>query len=200
MWRRIFGSTRQTWQDITIVSGLPRSGTSMMMRMLEAGGMAVVVDNMRAPDTDNPYGYYEFEPVKQIKDDASFLDQAHGKALKMVFTLLYDLPQNKTYRVIFMQRNMTEVLRSQRIMLQRQGKHIQPNDDARMGQLFAKHLEEVYAWLARQTLIKVMYVNYDEVLTAPLPNAQRVNKFLGNRLDSQKMAAVVDPTLYRNRV
>jgi hypothetical protein len=199
MWRHIFGLKRQTSQAITIVSGLPRSGTSMMMRMLEAGGMAVVVDNTRPPDADNPYGYYEFEQVKKVKDDASFLDHAHGKALKMVFTLLYDLPQNKTYHIIFMQRNMMEVLMSQRIMLQRHGKSTLQHDDARMGQIFAKHLEEVYAWLAKQTCIEVLYVNYDDVMTSPLQQAQRINRFVGNRLDSRKMAAMVDPTLYRNR-
>lgn len=199
MWRHLFGAARQPPQAITIVSGLPRSGTSMMMRMLEAGGMAVVVDNLRPADADNPYGYYEFERVKQLKDDASFLDHAHGKALKAVFTLLYDLPQDRTYDIIFMQRKMTEVLRSQRTMLHRHGKDSQPIDDEKMGQLFAKHLEEAYAWLAMQEHFQVLYVNYEDVMTAPLANAQRVNQFLGNRLDARKMAAMVDPTLYRNR-
>ncbi|MEE8292673.1 MAG: phosphodiesterase, partial [Candidatus Tectomicrobia bacterium] len=119
MWKRIFRNKRQAKQPITLVSGLPRSGTSMMMHMLVAGGMDVVVDNTRQADEDNPQGYYEFEPVKQLKEDASWLDHAPGKAVKVISGLLYDLPPDKQYKIIFMQRRMQEVLDSQRTMLQR---------------------------------------------------------------------------------
>src|SRR5262245_57703089 len=107
---------------ITIVSGLPRSGTSLMMRMLEAGGMPVLVDNIRAADEDNPAGYYEFEPVKQTSADNAWVKLAVGKAVKVVYRLLYDLPAGFRYRVLFMQRDMAEVLASQRKMLERAGK------------------------------------------------------------------------------
>src|SRR5215471_15035568 len=108
-------------KEITIVSGLPRSGTSMMMRMLEMGGMPVIIDQVRQPDVDNPRGYYEFEPAKKTKTDTSWLNHAPGKAVKMVYRLLYDLPSKFTFRVLFMQRKLDEVLVSQRTLLVRQG-------------------------------------------------------------------------------
>ena len=104
---------------ITIVSGLPRSGTSMMMRMLEAGGMEVVTDNIRKANGDNPHGYFEFEKVKKIKEDSSWLDETFGKVFKMVSMLLYELPSDKNYKIIFMKRNMKEIMASQRIMLKK---------------------------------------------------------------------------------
>src|SRR5450432_3057856 len=104
---------------ITVVSGLPRSGTSLMMQMLAAGGMPLLTDQIRAPDQDNPRGYFEFERVKQIKRDQAWLGSAVGKAVKIIHLLLYDLPPNRNYRVIFMRRNIEEVLISQRKMLQR---------------------------------------------------------------------------------
>src|SRR5574340_974338 len=106
---------------ITIVSGPPRSGTSMMMKMLEAGGMEVIVDNVRQADDDNPHGYYELEKVKQIKEDTSWLESVQGKAVKMVSMLLYDLPADRTYNILFMKRDLAEILVSQRIMLERKG-------------------------------------------------------------------------------
>ena len=111
---------------ITIVSGLPRSGTSMMMQVIEAGGIPALTDNPRARDEDNPQGYYEFEPVKQTRDDPSWVPGARGKVVKMVYRLLYDLPGDQDYRVIFMRRNIDEVLTSQKKMLQRSGKPGQP--------------------------------------------------------------------------
>ena len=104
---------------LTVVSGLPRSGTSMMMRMLEQGGLPVLIDGVRTADDDNPNGYYEFEAVKQTREDASWLEGSEGKAVKMVYRLLYDLPPDRAYRVLFMTRNLDEVLASQRVMLTR---------------------------------------------------------------------------------
>ena len=124
---------------LTIVSGLPRSGTSLMMKMLEAGGLPVLVDNVREADVDNPRGYYEFEPVKALKSDASWVAPALGKAVKMVYLLLMDLPSDQDYRVVFMRRNLDEVLASQKAMLDRMGKPA-PLDDARMAQLFRDQL------------------------------------------------------------
>jgi hypothetical protein len=198
VWTYLFGTKRQTPSSITIVSGLPRSGTSMMMRMLEAGGMAVVVDQSRPPDADNPHGYYEFEQVKKIKEDAVFLDHMYGKVVKMVSVLLYELPQDKTYKIIFMRRDLTEVLASQKIMLQRNGKSVQ-DDDADLGRMFDQHLREITAWLAQQDNMEVLYMNYNEVMAQPRASAKAVNHFLGNRLEVSKMVAVVDHALYRNR-
>jgi hypothetical protein len=199
MWQRLFDTRRKTQQDITIVSGLPRSGTSMMMHMLEAGGMEVMVDHIRQPDADNPHGYYEFEPVKRIKEDAAFLEHAHGKAFKMVSALLYDLPPSQTYKILFMQRRLAEVLASQNIMLQRHGTRTQEVDDQKIALAFEKHLAEVTSWLAQQKHMQVLYVDYNKVITHSAASAQAVRHFLGNRLDVQRMVAVVDQALYRNR-
>jgi hypothetical protein len=199
MWQRMFGMRRKTQQYITIVSGLPRSGTSMMMRMLEAGGMEVIVDHIRQPDADNPQGYYEFEQVKRIKEDAAFLESAYGKAVKMISALLYDLPPSKTYKILFMKRRLAEVLVSQKIMLQRQGAETQEADDQKMAPAFEKHLAELASWLAQQKNMEVLYVDYHEVIAHPTASAQAVQHFLGHRLDVQSMVAVVDQALYRNR-
>lgn len=183
---------------VTIVSGLPRSGTSMMMRMLAAGGMEVVTDNVRGADEDNPRGYFEFEDVKRIKDDVSWLEGAKGKAIKMVSMLLYNLPPDRSYRVIFMRRDIGETIASQRVMLERMGERNIPEDDE-MGRLYERHLEEVERWLEGQENIKVLYMNYKDVLEDPQGSAQRINRFLGDSLNVEGMAQAVDMSLYRQR-
>ncbi len=183
---------------ITIVSGLPRSGTSMMMKMLEAGGMPVLVDNVREADEDNPRGYYEFEQVKQVQADASWLDNAAGKAVKMVSLLLYSLPSDRKYKVLFMRRNMTEILVSQRAMLERTGQGKDFND-AEMAALFSRHLREIEAWLGGQKNFEVLTVPYNSVIADPRQYARHINLFLYGRLDEEKMAQTVDASLYRNR-
>ncbi|MDZ7290466.1 MAG: sulfotransferase [candidate division KSB1 bacterium] len=184
---------------VTIVSGLPRSGTSMMMRMLAAGGMPVVTDNIRAADEDNPKGYYEFEKVKQIPHDKSWLVETKGKAIKMVSELLRHLPPDYNYKIIFMRRKMEEILASQRQMLIRKGKPVDTIDDEKLKDLFSRHLEEIEAWLAQQPNMAVIYVHYSEVLANPWEQATRISSFLANQLDVDKMIGVVDQTLYRQR-
>jgi hypothetical protein len=183
---------------IAIVSGLPRSGTSMMMRMLDSGGMEVVVDNIRKPDQDNPAGYYEFEKVKKTKDDSTYLDSIYGKVVKMVSMLLYSLPSDKPYKVIFMKRDMTEILISQKIMLERKRAKDAKSDEEMAG-CFIKHLNEIEKWLGEQTNINVLYVNYNDIVENPVKNAQLVNEFLECNLNIEKMAEAVDKSLYRNR-
>ena len=184
---------------VTIVSGLPRSGTSMMMRMLEAGGMQVLTDNLRTADEDNPRGYYEYERVKQIEDDTSWLPEAEGKVVKMIAALLKHLPPGYRYRVVFMIREMEEVLSSQRQMLIRRGEPTDRVSDERMAALFQRHVQQVRGWLERQPDLEVIYVNYREVLGHPLEQATRVNDFLGSILDVEAMAEAVDLNLYRQR-
>lgn len=184
---------------ITVVSGLPRSGTSLMMSMLEAGGMQVLTDEIREPDEDNPEGYYEFEQVKQIEHDQSWLKDAKGKVVKIVSERLRHLPEGYAYKVIFMRRKMEEVLDSQRQMLIRRGEPAPRISDEEMAELFKRHLRDVEAWVARQPYIEVIYVSYNEVLENPVAPAERINQFLGNTLDVEKMVTVVDPTLYRQR-
>ncbi len=183
---------------ITVVSGLPRSGTTMMMRMLEAGGMEVIVDNIRKGDEDNPNGYYEFEKAKQIKEDTSWLESTKGKVFKMVSMLLYNLPADLNYKVVFMKRNMKEILASQKKMLKRKGKDNGEVRDEEMGVLFNKHLSDIEKWLEEQTNIDVLYVNYNDVIENP-ESVQTVNSFFDNRLDTGRMINVVDKALYRNK-
>lgn len=185
---------------VTIVSGLPRSGTSMMMQMLEAGGLAALTDGVRGADSDNPKGYYEFEAVKQTKQDASWLQSAGGKVVKMVYKLLYDLPQDREYRVVFMRRNLDEVLASQKKMLDRLGRAGGSLEDERMKQLFVQQLGEFDRWLAGQGCFKRLDVNYKDAIDNPREQIRRLNEFLGGDLDIEAMAAVIEPTLYRNKL
>ena len=183
---------------LTIVSGLPRSGTSMMMRMLEAGGIPALVDHIRVADEDNPRGYYEFEPVKKTKEDASWLESSGGKVVKMVYRLLYDLPAGHEYRVIFMQRRLEEVLASQNVMLDRQGKDTGKLSDEKLMSLFRAELEKVDVWLRGQSNFRVLYADYNETLKEPAPTVRALDDFLGN-LDTDAMLKVVEPSLYRQR-
>ena len=186
------------YEFITIVSGLPRSGTSLMMQMLDKGGMDIVTDNIRAADKDNPKGYYEFEKVKKIKEDASWLKDTRGKAFKMVSMLLYDLPSEEKYKIIFMQRNMKEILASQVKMLANRGEE-SDIDDATISTLFAQHVKQVEDWMHSQPHVKYMDVDYNVMLINPEPQVHEINRFLGGHLDEDAMLAVVDPNLYRQR-
>lgn len=184
---------------ITIVSGLPRSGTSLMMQLLEAGGVPVLKDGLREADPDNPRGYYEFERVKQIAHDQTWLIDARGKAVKMVSALLLQLPDAYTYKVIFMRRKIEEVLASQKTMLKRTGKPTDAISDDKMAALFGKHLSQVEKWLGEQPNVQAMYVSYNDLIADPLKEIERINQFLASELDTGKMASVVDRTLYRQR-
>jgi hypothetical protein len=183
--------------EIVVVSGLPRSGTSLMMQMIFAGGVPAVVDHIRAPDTDNPRGYFEFERVKKIKDDAAWLPEARGRVVKMVSQLLYDLPPTERYLVVFMERDMDEVLDSQEKMLVRLGRPVAPR--AEIARAFGMHLNRLHRWLTEQTNVRVLRVRYAEVIAHPRTEAERVSTFLGAGLDIEAACAVVDPSLYRNK-
>lgn len=185
---------------ITVVSGLPRSGTSMMMKMLEAGGLPPVTDNLRTADEDNPKGYYEFERVKQLpKGDVAWLPDAQGKVVKVIAALLPSLPTTYRYRVIFMQRAMPEVLASQRQMLIRRGEDPDKVPDDLLAKLFEKHLRQVNEWVGQQPNVERLDVNYNEMLKDPQPFIERIQAFLGSQLDTEKMRQVVDPSLHRQR-
>jgi hypothetical protein len=183
----------------TIVSGLPRSGTSLMMRMLEAGGIPALTDRLRAADPDNPRGYYEFEPVKRTKHDASWLAGARGRAAKMVHLLLYDLPPaGGPYRIIFMRRRLTEVIASQTAMLQRTGKQGSSLPAERLMQIYDEQVRKVLAWLRSQPAFRVLEVDYNALLAAPEPGLAAIAEFL-DLPDTTPMRAVIEPSLYRQR-
>jgi hypothetical protein len=184
---------------VTIVSGLPRSGTSMMMKMLEAGGLEAVTDNIRTADEDNPKGYYELEKVKEMKGDTSWLPEARGKVVKVISALLQDLPATETYRVVFMRRHMQEILDSQRQMLVRRGQTPDRIPDEKMAAMFEKHLVKIEEWLAAQPNMQVLYIKYNEALANPTETAAAINAFLDGALDAEAMVGVVDKQLYRQR-
>lgn len=186
-------------QPITVVSGLPRSGTSMMMKMLEAGGIPPLTDKLRAADDDNPKGYYEFERVKKMdKGDLAWLPEAEGKAVKIISALLKYLPSDYAYKIIFIRRHIDEILASQRKMLVNRGEDTDKLDDAEMADLFSKHVRMTEEWIADQPNVDVLYIHYSDILSDPQPQAEKVNAFLGGKLNVERMTAVVDPTLYRN--
>ncbi len=185
---------------VIIVSGLPRSGTSMMMQMLEAGGIEILSDGERAADDDNPKGYYELEAVKKTKEDASWLEAAAGKAVKMISQLLLDLPADRDYQVIFMRRDLREILASQQKMLDRRGGGESADiDDAQMEALFAKHLEQTIDWIESQPNMKMVEVWHAQTVTEPDVVAAQVTDFLERDMNQDRMTAVVDGGLHRNR-
>jgi len=186
-------------QTVTIVSGLPRSGTSMMMKMLAAGGLEPLTDNLRTADEDNPKGYFEFERVKQIEQDKAWLDEARGRAVKLISALLKHLPPSYNYKVVFMRRSMPEILASQRQMLVRRGEPTDTVPDEKMAAMFEKHVAQVETWLAAQPNIEVLYVSYNDVMKDSLSHAERINSFLGGSLQVDEMVSVVDRGLYRQQ-
>lgn len=188
-------------EPIVVVSGLPRTGTSMMMQMLTAGGVEPVTDGLRAPDHDNPEGYLEYEPVKDLEHaaDKAWLHDARGRAVKIIAFLLEHLPETHNYRVVFMNRKLDEVLVSQSTMLDRRGE-VDETEDARMRQLYINHLARTKTMLSHRSHFEAHHVRYPEVIRDPRGNALEVSRFLGGGLDVDAMADVVNPELYRNRV
>lgn len=192
-------STPQDKNFIVVVSGLPRSGTSMMMQMLEAAGLQIVTDNLRQADGDNPRGYFEDERVKKLKEDSSWLAQCRGKVLKVISLLLFDLPPDQHYRILFMEREIKEVLASQKVMLERRGEKTDQASDEVLATKFAKHLQQVKEWMAVQNHIEVLYVNHRDVLADPRQQAERVCRFLDLSPQAESAAQVVERSLYRQR-
>jgi hypothetical protein len=182
---------------IIVVSGLPRSGTSLLMQMLDRGGIAVLTDHLRTADVDNPRGYYELEKVKKIKQDASWLPESRGKAFKIVSQLLYDLPPTESYRIIFLERDLEEVLLSQEKMLKRLGRSPAPREP--MKRAFTLHLERLHQWLERQPNMRVLRIGYSDLIASPQVAARTLSAFLGGGVKVEEMAAAVEPSLYRNR-
>lgn len=194
-----FGKKSQVKEPIVVVSGLPRSGTSMMMKILAEGGLSIVTDELRSADADNPNGYFEFETVKQMSaGNVSWISNAGGKVVKVISALLEYLPSNYSYKVIFMEREIQEVLASQRKMLERRDETSQV-DDSEMETQFRKHLAAVKPWLARQPHMEVLYISYNALMADPQPSCRRVTEFIHSPLDLDRMLKVPSGQLYRNR-
>lgn len=187
-------------ERIVVVSGLPRSGTSMMMKMVEAGGIPVLTDHERGADEDNPKGYFEYERVKQLKEgDDAWLPQAKGKVVKVIGALLTHLPPTYEYDVIFMRRAMPEILASQRQMLIRRGENPDKVEDEEIAALFEKHLAQVIGWAKKQKNVRMIEIDYNATLKNAAPTIKKVNSFLGGEMDTEAMSTVIDPKLYRQR-
>ena len=186
---------------IVVVSGLPRSGTSMAMKMLDAGGIPTLTDGIRTADESNPKGYYEFEHVKALdkNGDAAWLADARGKAVKIISFLLTFLPETFDYQVIFMDRDIDEVLASQNKMLVARGEAADAAQDPPMRQAYQQHLQKVDRFLRSRKCFTTMRLGYKDVIDNPAAEARRLNEFLGGRLNVERMTAVADRELYRNR-
>jgi len=193
------GSEQNATDRVIIVSGLPRSGTSMMMQMLEAGGTEIVTDGIRQADNDNPKGYYEFEKVKKMREGTQWLDGCAGKAVKMVSPLLPQLPDGRKYQVIFMKRDLREVLSSQNVMLKRLGRQGANISDEKLIEKFTTHLNQIRDWLAKKDNFDVIYINFKDVVRHPHETAVTVRNFLGHPMDTAAMGKVVEQKLYRQK-
>ena len=182
-----------------VVSGLPRSGTSMMMQMLAAGGLPVLSDGIRASDEDNPRGYYEFEAVKRTKQDPSWLEGSEGKVVKMVHALLSDLPNDRPYRVIMMRRKTEVVLKSQTAMLSRLGEEGANLEPAKLARMYEHQLEQVKDYMGRQSCFEFIEVWYGAVIEYTRSQSERIDTFLSGEMDVEAMVAAVDPSLRRQK-
>ena len=180
---------------ITIVSGLPRSGTSMMMQMLAAGGLTAFTDAKREADESNPRGYFEHDRVKALAKDSTWLPEADDMAVKVVAPLLRYLPAGPAYRIVFMERDIEEILRSQSTMLARDGRTSADREVLRRA--YERQVAGAKAWAARQKRTEFMAIAYQDVLADAAAATARVNSFLGGSLNESAMAEAVDPSLHR---
>ncbi len=194
-----FGKKSKVVEPITVVSGLPRSGTSMMMKILAEGGLSIVTDELRTADDDNPNGYFELETVKQMSaGNVEWLANACGKVVKVISALLEYLSSQYSYKVIFMEREIKEILASQQKMLRRRNETSQISG-AEMEAQFRKHLSVVKPWLMRQPNMDVLYVSYNALMSGPEPQCKRVVEFIHAPLNLSRMLEVPSAALYRNR-
>ncbi len=173
----------------------------MAMKMLAAGGMPILTDGVREADESNPRGYYELEAVKELhtQQDTAWLDAAKGKAVKVVSFLLTWLPETYNYRVVFMQRDLREVIASETTMLHKRGQHAATSTEEQTIAVYQQHLQKVERFLASRSCFSTLKLNYRDALDRPEDAARRLREFVGRPLNVEEMARVADPTLYRNR-
>ena len=185
---------------VTIVSGVPRSGTSLAMHMLQAGGIPALADGKRPADEHNPQGYFEYDAVKRLAVDSSWVPLlARGKSLKVIYRLLPHLPPNIGYRVLFMERDWHEVAASQRTMLEARGDSAANQPEAKLIAAMSSEVIAVKAWIVKQPNVRVLAVPYGALLEEPLDWANAISEFLGGGLDVAAMCGVVDARLYTHR-
>jgi len=184
---------------IIIVTGLPRSGTSMVMRMLQAGGVEVTTDGERRADEDNPLGYFEFEKAIELAKDTSWIQQARGKVVKIVAQLLPHLPAKEHYHIIFMERDLAEVVASQKAMLARQSRRGAELDEQKLRDTYTSQLNRVHTQLARRPEVRMLCVNYADLVADPTTQVSALAEFLGAPFDLHAAAGAVRPDLHRQK-
>ena len=189
------GTHKYRENQIVLVSGLPRSGTSLMMQMLSKGGMDTLIDDLREADISNPKGYFEYEPVMKLHKNNDWLGTAQNKVVKIVAPLLKHLDPQYRYKIIFMKRDLGEIIKSQQIMT---GKH----DDVMPVTLFNSYvrlLQNIESWKEQEPHIDMVYVDYKDILENTNETLEKLLPFIGVPLEKEAMANCIDPTLYRNR-
>ncbi|RYD37807.1 MAG: sulfotransferase family protein [Verrucomicrobiaceae bacterium] len=180
-----------------VVSGLPRSGTSLLMAMLRAGGVPLFTDSLRTADDSNPHGYFEYEPVKRLTPDAPWLTWTAGHAIKIVIPLVRRLPPDFPCDVLLLERAMPEILASQAAMLSRCGMPVV--DPRLLGPAFERELRSTHETLASRPDCRVLTLRHRDLLSRPFEASEETARFLRMPLDPAAMAAVVEPTLHRQR-
>ncbi len=186
-------------KEIVVVSGLPRSGTSMMMQMLEKGGIVPLTDHERKADENNPHGYYELQRVKNMANDVKWMAEAEGKSIKIIAQLLPFLPEKHRYKIIFLEREISEVLISQQLMLGKPREEAIKNYPFKLAQTYFEQLERVNQWVEKQPFIEMLTIQYNEAVNHPEEVVKRIAEFLDRDLDTDKMIEAVDKKLYRNQ-
>ena len=171
-----------------------------MQSMLEAGGVEPLTDAVRKADENNPKGYFEYERVKALKDgDTAWLELAEGKSVKIISWLLKFIPERYDYQILFMKRDMNEILASQKKMLIDRGEPTDKVSDDELAQLYTNHLNDIDKWMTEQKNIRFLYVDYNNMLKDPTPAIKSIGKIFDDQLDAGKMAQVIDPNLYRQK-
>ena len=193
----LFNPSVERARIITVVTGLPRSGTSLMMQLLTAAGLDPVTDVRRAPDEDNPLGYFEFEKTLTLAKDASWIPEVRGKTIKIVAQLLPLLPVGEFYNIVFMERDLDEVVASQHAMLARSNRAGLKTEDAKLKETFASQLERVRRKLAESSQVRILTVNYNRLITDAKTEVARVAQFVGEPFDGTKAMNAVRPELRR---
>ena len=183
---------------VTIVSGMPRSGTSLMMRMLDAGGIPALTDGIRAADLHNPHGYFEDERARRLARDSAWIEEGRGKAVKIIYRLLPHLPSTHDYRILFMVRDLNEIYASQQDMLKARNDPAAAQDRS-MIHVLSQELAAARKWLGMQPNVRYLPVAYAALIGEPSSTISQIVQFLDGGLDEQAMARVIDPALYRHR-
>ena len=185
---------------IIVVSGLPRSSTAMMMKMLKEGGIQILSDDVKKPDDNNPQGYFEYDLVSKLPEGKTdWLEEAEGKVVKVISYFLHHLPPKHEYRVLFMERNFSEILKSQKKTIIEEKQKIHKKEDKMMEDYYKTHIKQTKEWLSLQPNFSVIYLSYNELVKNPNQDLSKLSNFLEHELNLDKMSKAIDQNLYRQR-